>query len=83
VVAGLRGDTGRAKNDLAGDDGAFSGERGSVRELCDLGDSTVGGTSLRDAARSVRAFAGMAEDVFARFLGTSMSTPSFSLSSEL
>jgi len=83
AFAGLEGDIGRAKNDLAGDNGAFNGERAKVRELCDFGDKTVGGTSFRDRARPVRACAGTVVDVFARFFCTSMSAPSFSLSSEL
>jgi len=63
----------------------FRGDRGSVRELADLGDRTVGGTAFWDAVRVAFVFA-VAIAVFVRFLGlgrscVSTSAGAFSLSS--
>lgn len=53
--AGLSGEVGRAIMLLAGDNGAntcsLTGERGSVRELWDRGDSTEMGFAVREAVR--------------------------------
>lgn len=76
----LVGETGRPRLDFGGEDGgARSGERGRVLELCDLGERTEAGLTLRDAARPARV-AGGAAAVLLRFLGFSRSAVMFSLS---
>jgi hypothetical protein len=77
VMAGFTGEMGRARYDFPGDEGALSGGCGSCRELCDLGERILdGSTTLRDVARPARA-AGAAEldpaTILLRFLGMSMS----------
>ena len=54
---------------VAGFSGALKGERGNVRELCDLGERTANGTGLaREAVRVAFVFA-LAAAVFVRFFG--------------
>ncbi len=72
---GLRGETGRARKDFAGEAGRI-GERGRVRELADRGERTWDGRIL---ARDVVLAGGMGGPL-TLFLGFSMS--SFSLSIE-
>lgn len=61
------------------------GERGSVRELCDLGESTFDGSTLRETPRSTRVDGPdgpVAAAVLVRFLGSGRSSfiDTFSLS---
>jgi hypothetical protein len=53
-----------------------------VRELCDLGESTLEGSTLRDSMRALGAVAllGAVVVALARFFGRSRSAPAFSLS---
>lgn len=74
------GDAGLANNDFGGEDGGGRrGDCGCVRELCDLGERTDAGLTLRDAARAARVVGGAAA-VLLRFLGFSRSAVMFSLS---
>lgn len=73
AAAGLAGLIGRAGKGFSGDVAipeGLTGERGRVRELCDLGDRTVEGWSglalAREAVRVALVFA-VAAVVFARF----------------
>lgn len=85
VNIGFAGLAGRGTNVLVGD-AILMGDVGSVRELCDLGDSTCPGTGFRVTALAAFTAAGMLATgavVFVRFLGFSRVTTSgasFSLS---
>jgi hypothetical protein len=73
TVPDLMGETGRVSPDFPGD-ASLTGDCGYVRELCDFGESTFDGSTLRDTARAF-ATAGAAATgaAFARFLGRSRS----------
>lgn len=84
TVPGLIGEMGRARPDFAGEPIALMGDCGSVRELCDLGERTLDGSTLRDGPLLARAcavdVAAMPFAALARFLGMSKSPCAFSLS---
>lgn len=66
-LTGLVG-RGRPKWAFSGEPPSLNGERGRVRELWDLGDRTVDGTTFFDAVHVALVFAGAAT-VFDRFFG--------------
>jgi hypothetical protein len=78
TVPGLMGETGRARPDLPGD--GLAGDCGYVRELCDFGESTFDGSTLRDPALACANAGPAFVAVFARFFGMSRSAWKFSLS---
>lgn len=71
VTTGLTGLAGRDEGFSEAYPAPLMGERGSVRELWDLGESTVDGTALRETVRATLVLAVVvdAAAVFARFFG--------------
>lgn len=79
TVPDLMGDTGRASPDFPGE--ILTGDCGYVRELCDFGESTLDGSTLRDTAFAFApAGPALVVVVLVRFLGRSRSSWMFSLS---